>query len=852
VERLVLPTVVEPLRADWAHAQAAAVLLAREAGELEGKKREAKLAEARAEVRRFHHQLCTTRVLDPACGSGNFLYVTLEHLKRLEGEVMDQLEQLGETQDRLGLEGETVTLQQLRGIELNARAASVAEPVVHDYGNIEHRDAVLAFERAEPALDAQGHTITRWDGETFKQHPVTGEAVPDEAARVVQWAYVNPRPAEWPAADFIVGNPPFIGASAMRAALGDGYTQTLRATWPAVPESADFVMYWWHHAACLVRAGAAKRFGFITTNSLRQTFNRRVVQAALGGEAVSAAAGHAGGLMLPNAQKSAPGTPRSGLPALSLAFAIPDHPWVDGAGDANVRIAMTVGAAGAHEGRLLTVAEERSGADGGEVQVVLAEQRGLLHADLRVGANVASAKPLAANAGVSSPGVKLHGAGFIVSREQAAALGLGTVPGLERHIREYRNGRDLMAAPRDVLVIDLFGLSADDVRLRFPAVYQWVLERVKPERDQNNRATYRENWWIFGEPRRDFRPALSGLPRYIATVETSRHRTFQFLDASVLPDNKLIVIGLEDAFNLAVLNSSAHIDWSLATGSWLGVGNDPVYVKSRCFETFPFPHEDTGLTPALTERIRSLAEQLDAHRKARQAAHESVTLTGLYNVLEKLRRSEPLTAKDKTLHEQGLVSVLQSLHDELDAAVLQAYGWSDLGPVPWGDDTARAAWTETLLERLVALNAKRAAEEMAGTVRWLRPEFQDPARRAAAQAATAGQASEAAAPAPQQTGIAGVETTAQAQARAHEAADSAAASPALPVAATTAQPWPSSLPEQVRAVAQLLAASPAPLPLTSIEAAFKGKGPWKKGLPRLLDTLEALGRARQEGGGWRG
>ncbi len=130
VERLVLPTVVEPLRADWADAQAAAVLLAREADALEGKKREAKLAEARAEVRRFHHQLCTTRVLDPACGSGNFLYVTLEHLKRLEGEVLNQLDALGETQDRLGLEGETVTLQQLRGIEINERAAALAELVL--------------------------------------------------------------------------------------------------------------------------------------------------------------------------------------------------------------------------------------------------------------------------------------------------------------------------------------------------------------------------------------------------------------------------------------------------------------------------------------------------------------------------------------------------------------------------------------------------------------------------------------------------------------------------------------------------------------------------------------------------
>jgi hypothetical protein len=891
VERLVLPTVVEPLRADWANAQAAAVVLAREADELtdpkDSKKREAKLEEARAEIRRFHHQLCTTRVLDPACGSGNFLYVTLEHLKRLEGEVMNQLEALGETQDRLGLEGETVTLQQLRGIELNSRAAalaelvlwigwlqwhvrtrglaSVAEPVVHDYGNIENRDAVLAYDRAEPALDADGQTITRWDGVAFKKHPVTGEDVPDEAAQVVQWAYVNPRPAEWPAAEFVVGNPPFIGAGAMRAALGDGYAQTLRATWPDVPESADFVMYWWHHAALAVRAGAARRFGFITTNSLRQTFNRRVVQFALNGSlptgaVASAGAGHAGGLIPPIAQKSAPGTPRPGLPALSLAYAIPDHPWVDGANGAAVRIAMTVAAPGQNEGRLLTVQSEHEGVDG-EVAVALAERRGLLHGDLRVGANVASARALRANAGVSSPGVKLHGAGFIVTREEAAAVGLGSVTGLERHIREYRNGRDLMATPRDVLVIDAFGLSAEQLRERFPAVYQWLVERVKPERDAKadtkDGAGYAALWWQFGKPRQEMRRQLFGLPRYIATVETAKHRTFQFLDASVLPDNMLIAIASPDALQLGVLSSQVHVEWALAAGGRLGVGNDPRYNKSRCFEPFPFPSEDTGLTPALADRIRSLAEQLDAHRKARQAAHEAVTLTGLYNVLDKLRRGEPLNAKEKTLHEQGLVSVLQSLHDELDAAVLQAYGWSDLGAVPWADEAARAAWTEALLERLVALNARRAAEEAAGTVRWLRPEFQDPAQRARLEAA----ASAAPQPEPigEQVGIEGVESEAEASAqalrqaqaeRADEPADGS--TPAAAATTTTAQPWPPSLPEQVRAVAQLLSASPAPLPLPAIEASFKGKGPWKKGLPRILQTLEALGRAQPMDGGWRG
>ena len=203
-----LPAVIEPLRADWANAQAAALLLGAEADALDGRKRETKLAEARAEIRRFHHQLCSTRVLDPACGSGNFRYVTLEHLKRLEGEVLNQLDALGDSQARLGMEGETVTLQQLLGIELNERvaalaelvlwigwlqwhirtqgASSVAEPMVHEYGNIECRDAVLAYDRQEIAMDSHGQAITRWDGKPFKPHPVTGEPVPDEAARVAQ------------------------------------------------------------------------------------------------------------------------------------------------------------------------------------------------------------------------------------------------------------------------------------------------------------------------------------------------------------------------------------------------------------------------------------------------------------------------------------------------------------------------------------------------------------------------------------------------------------------------------------------------------------------------------------------
>ena len=628
--------------------------------------------------------------------------------------------------------------------------------------------------------------------------------MPDEACQVEQLRYLAPRRAAWPKADYIVGNPPFIGAATMRRALGDGYVDAVRGTWTAVPESADFVMYWWHIAGEAVRAGQARRFGFITTNSLRQTFNRRVVQAQL-----------------------------EAKPPLSLAFAIPDHPWVDAADGAAVRIAMTVGAAGEGEGRLLTVTEERE-TQQDEVEVALRERGGRLFADLNIGADVAGARPLKANLGLSSPGVKLHGAGFIVTPNEAAQLGLGALPGLERHIRAYRNGRDLADRPRGVHVIDLFGLSADEVRAQYPATYQWVLERVKPERDQNNRATYRDNWWVFGEARRDWRAMASGLSRYIATIETTKHRVFQFLDAAILPDNKLINIAVADALLLGILSSRVHIAWSFKAGSWLGVGNDSVYVKTACFEKFPFP----APTPAQADAIRQLAEQIDAHRKRQQAAHPGLALTGLYNVLEKLRSGEALGAKDKALHEQGLVSVLRTLHDELDRAVFAAYGWADLAdalvglpgattPLPDKPDTQAAA-EEELLARLVALNAARAAEEAQGQVRWLRPAYQHPGR---------------AAPGPQ----AAIDTPDDASPEPAAAVGTAGTVGKLAAAAAAKAAWPKTMRDQIAAV--LASLHPAPLAAAAVAATFK-RSPMAS-VQAVLDALEDLGRVHQDAGLYR-
>jgi hypothetical protein len=832
VDRLVQPTVIEPLRQSWAYVQGAAVLLAGE-----GKQKE-----AIAEIRAFHQRLCTLRVLDPACGSGNFLYVALEHLKRLEGEVLNQLHDIGHGQAQLETEGFAVDPHQFLGLEINPRAAAIAElvlwigylqwhfrtrgaglppsPILKDFRNIECRDAVLAHDGVDYVMDDKGIPVSRWDGRTMKKHPVTGEDVPDETARVPLERYRNPRPAEWPEADVVVGNPPFIGASTMRAALGDGYVDALRGVWPAVPESADFVMFWWHHAAQLVAQGRLARFGFITTNSLRQTFNRRVVQAAL-----------------EPAERTSTGSVRTGSEAvraelvearpIHLAFAVPDHPWVDNADGAAVRIAMTVAAPGAGEGRLCSVTAEREGRGEG-LEVDLVECNGTIHADLKVGADVTAAQALLANGGISSPGFKLHGAGFIVTPEEAAQLEA------DAPIKPYRNGRDLTDRPRGVKLIDLFGFDADEVRRRWPATYQWVLERVKPERDHNNRASYRDHWWTFGEPRKDLRPALAGLPRYIATVETAKHRVFQFLDATIAPDNKLICIALDDAHSLGVLSSGVHVAWAMASGSWLGVGNDSVYVKSRCFETFPFP----VATAAQQTRIRDLAEQIDAHRKRVLAAHDALTLTGLYNVLVKVGAGDTaLTAKEKLIHEKGLVAVLKQLHEELDAAVLDAYGWTDLMA---GLSTLRQAqgerssgraddFEQTLLARLVALNAERAAEEAAGTIRWLRPELQNPQ---AAQAAIG-----------LEPGDSG---------RRNQKPD-AATSPPAPARAASQQQWPQTLPDQLAAVARILADTPTAQTETQLAANFSGKGRWKSRLPDILEALEALGRARRvEDGRWMG
>jgi len=767
IERLIRPTIEEPLRGDWDLVQAEALSI------LGNEPTEASRARAREVLYTFHRKLASTRILDPACGSGNFLYVAYDVLKRLELEVLSRLDDFGETRRALALDEVMVTPAQFLGIEVKPWAAAIAElvlwighlqwwirlhpgytppePILQRYENIQCRDAVLTWSGTK----ATGQS--RWDGKTFKKHPVTGKEVPDETAQMEIVELLMPRHAEWPKVDYIVGNPPFLGNKRMRDTLGDGYSEALRRAYPDVPDSVDYVLYWWHKAARAVRTNETRQFGFITTNSLRQVWQRGVI------------AHH-------TAAKEN---------ALKLLWAIPDHPWHDQG--AAVRIAMTVGGLEGSPwlGRVIKENSALTPEDEASTIIIEGAFVGLIHDDLSTGASVGNVSRLHANEGIASRGMQLVGAGFMVTPAQWEEWGRPSV------VHHYRHGKDMVGKPRGIMVIDLFGLTEAEVINTFPMVYQHVYDRVKPERDQNNRAGYRENWWIFGESRSGFRPALAGLSRYIATTHTAKHRVFQFLKSSIVPDDKLIVIASEDAYFLGVLSSHIHDAWSLATGSWMGKGNDPVYSKSKGFDPFPWP----DCTARQKMCIREIAERLDSHRKAAQA--RGATITEMYNLLSKLRNDESLTPSEREKHEATQTQILRQLHDDLDKAVFDAYGWA-------GDLT-----DAEILERLVALNRERAAEEARGLVRWLRPEYQAPA-------AVQPLVKPIFDPEPEE-----VETAA--------------------VAATGTQPWPKDVKEQLAALRALLLGFPRLWTLEEIGGAFKSRGRYREGIASHLDLLTDLG-----------
>lgn len=661
VERLVYPTVMEPMRAEWAEVKKKALVMVNSGDH----------ASAIWEIEAFHKKLSETVILDPSCGSGNFLSVALSLAKDLEGEVVEALRSLGKTDLDIARRGYTVSPRQFRGIEISPHAVAVsrvvlwisylqrhyqvygnvppAEPIFEDFGNIECRDAVLA-----------------WD--------TSGDQGNDPR-------YVNARQADpWPTADYIVGNPPFIGALVMRRALGDSYVDALRSAYSDVPDTSDYVMYWWHRAAELVRSGQTQRFGFITPSSVRQRNVGKTIQHHL-----------------------------SQKPPLNLVFAVPDHPWTGpNVREGRLRVAMTVGALGSEAGTLAQVILERPGDD--YVRVDMDSRKGKINADLAIGVDTKLLKKLKSNSDLATNGMILIGQGFLVTEIQAKNMGLGSNPDVSNYIRRYRNGKDVADLSRDLMVIDLFGVKLDDLKWRFPEIYKHLVDHVKPQRDKNRREHRQKHWWLFGETNEGLRKALEGLPRYIATPATSRRRFFVFLDADIVPANKLVAIASDDAYTLGVLSSRIHVDWSLAVGGRQGIGADPVYIKTVCFDAFPFPEA----SQEQRERIAALAEAIEKHRHERQARHPELTLSRMYAVLELMSHQVYLEAADQKTSDDGDLPALMQLHEELDVAVAEAYGWlADLT-------------SEEVLERLLLLNQLRSKEEGEGIIRWLRPEYQNP------------------------------------------------------------------------------------------------------------------------------
>ena len=611
--------------------------------------------DAQAAFRRFLERLRTLRILDPACGSGNFLYVALQRVKDLEKEaILWAWERLPWAREFPRVDPSIV-----HGIETNDYAAELArvtvwigeiqwmrrngykyqnDPILRPLDNIEHRDAILRH-------DAKG----------------------------------NPIRAEWPNAEFIIGNPPFLGGKKLHTDLKDSYVDQLFTAWDErVPREADLVTYWHEKAREMIAARRARRAGLIATNSIRGGASRRVLDRIK----------------------------ETG----DIFFAWDDEPWVvEGAA---VRVSIIGQDDGSESARTL---------DGDPVATI--------HADLTGGAtetvDLTKAQRLPGNAAISFMGDTKGGA-FDIPGDTARDM-LRTPGNPNGHpnadvIVPWVNGLDITRRPRDMFIID-FGVDmSQNAAARYEAPFAHVKERVAPVRAGNKREQYKSLWWIHVEPRPALRAAIKPLPRFIATPTVAKHRLFVWMSRPTLPDHQLIAIARDDDYAFGVLHSRAHELWSLRKGTWLGKGNDPRYTPTTTFETFPFPWRLNTPLDALTP------EQRVHHDAIAAAAHDLNELRERWLNPPDLVRYEPdvvpelpprLLPRDKAaaklLKRRTLTNLyndrptwLADLHATLDQAVFAAYGWSP-GPDKTATAKQDAPTDEDILRNLLALNLERAS-----------------------------------------------------------------------------------------------------------------------------------------------
>ncbi|MFN3583384.1 class I SAM-dependent DNA methyltransferase [Phenylobacterium sp.] len=622
----------EQMRADPRAAQAAEAARRKQLAAID-RRRSAARREAREAVEAWLERLANFRVLDPACGSGNFLYVALHELMDIEQRAIVDAERLGLTGflPRVGLEA-------VRGIEIDRYAAELARLTLW----IGYLQWVLK-KAAKPPPDPVLSSLDQIENRDALLNPDGTEA-------------------EWPAADVIIGNPPFLGGKRMRESLGDAAVERLFAAYKGrVPAEADLVAYWVEKAWRQVRADEAIRVGLVTTNSIRGGASRRVLD------------------------------PICDAGAMWEAWA--DEPWVvEGAA---VRVSMLGYGEGFADRRL----------DGRAVEKI--------NPDLTsASADLTKAARLKENAGVAFMGDTKGGA-FDVSGDQAREwLKLPLNPNGRPNsdvLKPWRNGMDVTRRPADKWIIDFGWEMSEAEAALYEAPFRRLLIQVQPERLRNNREAYRTFWWRHVEARPAMWTALENRSRYLVTPTVAKHRVFAWMDASVCPDHQLIVVARDDDAAFGVLHSRAHELWALRLGTSLE--DRPRYTPSTTFETFPFPE---GLTPnvpaadyADDPRARAIAEAARTLNDLREAWLNPPDLTVRVPEVvpgypdRVLPRDE---AAAKELKGRTLTNLynerprwLVLAHEELDAAVAAAYGW----PADLPDDD--------ILERLFALNQERAA-----------------------------------------------------------------------------------------------------------------------------------------------
>ena len=592
---IVEPVLLQPLRRTWAEVKAGCEALRVQWEQTTGNAQRKLQHVAEGMLLDFMEQLAQVRVLDPACGSGNFLYVALTALKDLEKEVWTYAGGVGLRQPELG-----VTPAQLFGLEKNPFAAELAQVVVWiGYLQWLKTNGFLEGWPHEPVLKTL-HTIENRDA--------------------ILTVDLHGYPAEppWPAADVIIGNPPFLGGSKLRRELGDIYVENLWKLYAGrIPGGADLVCYWFERARAQLEQGQAQRVGLLATQGIRGGANRKVLERIKG----------------------------SG----DIFLAWSDRPWVlDGA-------AVRVSIVGFDNG-----GEHARRHDGQLVAVI--------NADLTVALNVRMAVPLHENHGLAFVGSQKGGPFDIpaeIAYQMLNAVNASGQPNVHV-IKPSANGLDITRRPRNTWIID-FGEMLSEEAQKYEEPFRYVKAHVYPIRKDNNRAAYAERWWLHSEPRPSMRAAIKDLPRFMATTRVAKHRLFVWLAHPTLPDHKLCVIAREDDYFFGVLHARLHEVWSLAMASTHGDGGTPVYNNTTCFETYPFPWppgsevQDHPLVVAIAEAARSLVQQRDAWLNpptADDATRKQRTLTNLYN-----QRPDWLSAA----------------HHTLDAAVFAAYGWpSDL------------------------------------------------------------------------------------------------------------------------------------------------------------------------------